>query len=36
MAQFVVLIIFTPLGILVTTLRFVAASRSKRNIAIED
>lgn len=36
MAQFIVLLIFTPIGILVTVLRFVAARRSQRNTDIED
>ncbi|KAK2603435.1 hypothetical protein QQS21_004386 [Conoideocrella luteorostrata] len=35
-SQFIVLLIFTPLGILVTALRFVATSRSKRKVDIED
>ncbi|KJK94778.1 hypothetical protein H633G_01380 [Metarhizium anisopliae BRIP 53284] len=36
MAQFIVLLIFTPIGISVTVLRFVAARRSQRNTDIED
>ncbi|EXU96266.1 hypothetical protein X797_010651 [Metarhizium robertsii] len=36
MAQFIVLLIFTPIGILVTVLRFIAARRSQRNTDIED
>lgn len=36
MAQFIVLLIFTPIGILFTMLRFVAARRSQRNTDIED
>ncbi|KID85142.1 benzoate 4-monooxygenase cytochrome P450 [Metarhizium guizhouense ARSEF 977] len=36
MSQFIVLLLFTPIGILVTVLRFVAARRSQRNTDIED
>lgn len=36
MSQFIVLTIFTPLGILVTILRFVATHRASRKPSIED
>ncbi|RYP69622.1 hypothetical protein DL769_005242 [Monosporascus sp. CRB-8-3] len=36
MSQFVVLIIFTPIGIVVTALRFVATRRSARKPGLED
>jgi cytochrome bd-type quinol oxidase subunit 2 len=36
MAQFVVLVLFTPLGIAVTALRFVATRRSARKPGAED
>ncbi|KAK5992616.1 Wortmanamides biosynthesis cluster protein C [Cladobotryum mycophilum] len=36
LSQFVVLLVFTPLGILITCLRFVATRRSARKIGMED
>lgn len=36
MAQFVVLVIFTPLSVLVTALRFVASRKGKRKLGMED
>lgn len=35
-AQFIVLVIFSPLGVAVTVLRFVATRRSSRKVAFED
>lgn len=36
LAQFVTLIVFTPLGIAVTALRFVAVRRVTRKVGVED
>lgn len=36
MAQFVVLLIFTPLSVLVMALRFVASRKGKRKLGMED
>lgn len=36
MAQFVVLLIFTPLSVLVTALRFVAWKKGNRKLGMED
>lgn len=36
LAQFIVLMIFTPIGIAVMVLRFIATRRSARKLGLED